>query len=49
VATVGCPDLLTAPQVGPFVASDADIEEVFAREKLWKEKLGTKVKGLNRN
>ena len=24
-------------------------EEIFARETLWKEKLGTRVKGLNRN
>jgi hypothetical protein len=31
------------------VGSDATVEDVFARETLWKEKLGTRVKGLNRN
>jgi len=25
------------------------IEEVYARESAWKEKLGTRAKGLNRN
>lgn len=29
--------------------SEATAEEIFARESLWKEKLGTRVKGLNRN
>lgn len=29
--------------------SDASDEDIFARETLWKEKLGTKAKGLNRN
>lgn len=29
--------------------SEATNEEIFARETLWKEKLGTRVKGLNRN
>jgi len=31
------------------VGSDSTMEDVFARETLWKEKLGTRVKGLNRN
>lgn len=31
------------------VGSDATVEDVFARETLWKLKLGTRVKGLNRN
>lgn len=31
------------------VGSEATNEEIFARETLWKEKLGTRVKGLNRN
>lgn len=31
------------------VGSDATVEEVFEREVLWKVKLGTRVKGLNRN
>lgn len=31
------------------VGTDATVEDVFARETLWKEKLGTRVKGLNRN
>ena len=31
------------------VGSDATIDDVFARETIWKEKLGTRVKGLNRN
>lgn len=31
------------------VGSEATNEEVFARETLWKEKLGTKARGLNRN
>lgn len=30
-------------------ASDATVEEIFDRESLWKEKLGTRVIGLNRN
>lgn len=29
--------------------SEATNEEIFGRETLWKDKLGTKVKGLNRN
>lgn len=31
------------------VGSEATNEEIFGRETLWKEKLGTRVKGLNRN
>ena len=31
------------------VASDALAEDVFARETLWKERLGTRVKWWNRN
>lgn len=31
------------------VSSDATNDDVFAREVLWKTKLGTRVKGLNRN
>lgn len=31
------------------VGSEATNEEIFARETFWKEKLGTRVKGLNRN
>jgi hypothetical protein len=31
------------------VGSEAMNEDIFAREALWKEKLGTRVKGLNRN
>lgn len=31
------------------VGSEATKEEIFARETLWKQKLGTRVKGLNRN
>lgn len=31
------------------VGSDATTEDVFKRETLWKVKLGTRVKGLNRN
>lgn len=31
------------------VGSEAMNEEIFARETLWKDKLGTRVKGLNRN
>jgi hypothetical protein len=31
------------------VGSEATNDEIFGRETLWKEKLGTRVKGLNRN
>lgn len=31
------------------VGSEATPEQIFERESLWKEKLGTRVKGLNRN
>ncbi|KYG08574.1 hypothetical protein BE21_22915 [Sorangium cellulosum] len=31
------------------VGNDATVEDVFKREALWKTKLGTRVKGLNRN
>jgi hypothetical protein len=31
------------------VGMDATNEQIFDRERLWKEKLGTRVKGLNRN
>ncbi|MBZ0115417.1 MAG: GIY-YIG nuclease family protein [Sandaracinaceae bacterium] len=31
------------------MGSDATADDVFARESLWKDKLGTRVKGLNRN
>lgn len=31
------------------VGMDATNEQIFDRETLWKEKLGTRVKGLNRN
>lgn len=31
------------------VGSAASIDEVYARESAWKEKLGTRAKGLNRN
>lgn len=31
------------------VGTDATSEDIFARETLWKVKLGTRVKGLNRN
>lgn len=31
------------------VGSDATADEIFARETLWKIKLGTRAKGLNRN
>lgn len=31
------------------VGTDATNDEIFARETLWKQKLGTRAKGLNRN
>jgi hypothetical protein len=31
------------------MGTDAMAEDIFARENLWKEKLGTRGKGLNRN
>ena len=30
-------------------ASTATDEDIFGRENAWKEKMGTRVKGLNRN